>query len=341
MNSEIIRQYSGIFGTGGSLAADDAEMLFDAMITETDEALLAALLANWEEKGVDADELFALAGIMRSRMRRITPRNGDVIDIVGTGGSRAKTFNVSTAAAFVAAGAGLQVAKHGNRAATSSSGSADVLADLGIRADISPETSQMCLDEYGICFMFAPVFHSLSPALARARKDLGRPTIFNNLGPLCNPAGAQFKMIGVWNHSLIEKTASVLARLGVKRAWVVHGEAGLDEIALSGRTFVTEVSGSDLTPMTIEPADFGIASEAGVLPISVPAEESAGLIRDILMNELAGGDAEKLVLINAAAAVYIAGEASDLKSAYEIALESVRSRNALGKLTALAAATNR
>src|SRR5205085_11522163 len=163
------------------------EPFLDALLAETDEGLISDVLYEWESKNVTEDELFSLALILRKRMTRISTHHGRFVDAVGTGGSRAKTFNVSTAAAFVIAGAGVPVAKHGNRAATSNSGSADVLAELGIKADIEPLDAEKCLNKLGICFMFAPKFHSLSPVLAKVRRALDRPTIFNNLGPLCNP----------------------------------------------------------------------------------------------------------------------------------------------------------
>lgn len=340
MNTEIIQHYAGVFGTGGSLAEPDADALFDAMISETDEAPLAELLTNWEIKRPSSDELLMLARIMRSRMKRLGQRTADVLDIVGTGGSRAKTFNVSTAAAFVVAGAGIAVAKHGNRAATSSSGSADVLADLGIKVDVSPDVSAACLDEIGVCFMYAPLFHSLSPRLAKVRRGLGRPTIFNSLGPLCNPAGAQFKMIGVWSDELLDAMSDALLRLGTTRAWLVHGAIGLDEIALVGETHVIEVTAGGTSRKTITAADFGIEPAASLLKQSVPAEESAALIREILENRQKNGDAEKLVLMNAAAAIYVEGKCGDLRSAYQAAETSVRSGAALAKLEALKAATN-
>ena len=219
----VLHHYVEEFRSGRNLATDDAETFFDCLIAETDESLIAKLLTGWDAKGTTEDELFTLASIMRLRMKRIESRNQPLVDIVGTGGSRAKTFNVSTAAAFVVAGAGVSVAKHGNRAATSSSGSADVLDLLGVNMDVSPETAERCIDKHGICFMFAPRFHSLSPTLAKVRREFGRPTIFNNLGPLCNPAGASHQLIGVWEKGLLEKTAKVLQRLGPDTTCRRHG----------------------------------------------------------------------------------------------------------------------
>ena len=185
--SLLLRKYRDEFAAGRSFGAADAEALLDALITETDEEPIAEVLTAWSAKGVSSDEIYEFACILRSRMKRVNSVHETFVDIVGTGGSSAKTFNVSTAASFVVAGAGVAVAKHGNKAATSNSGSADVLSVLGIDPAVSPETAEACLNTVGICFMFAPNFHRLSPTLAKVRRGLGFPTIFNCIGPLCNP----------------------------------------------------------------------------------------------------------------------------------------------------------
>ena len=274
-------------------------------------------------------------------MTRISTHHGRFVDAVGTGGSRAKTFNVSTAAAFVIAGAGVPVAKHGNRAATSNSGSADVLAELGIKADIEPLEAEKCLSKLGICFMFAPKFHSLSPVLAKVRRALDRPTIFNNLGPLCNPAGAPHQIIGVWHVDLLERTANVLARLGTGKSWIVHGHYGLDEVSLNGTTSVVEVTGAHATRFEVNAADFGIDNLDGDLPAGLGPDQSADLIRRILGNRQCEKPAEKIVAINAAAAIYLAGTAADLKAGYQKALASIRSGAAAAKMESLVSETNK
>ena len=339
MNNEILRYYSNEFRAGRGLAELDAATFFDSLMAETDESLIREILTRWDAKGSTEDELFALATIMRSRMKRIASPNGNVIDIVGTGGSRVKTFNVSTAAAFVVAGAGLAVAKHGNRAATSSSGSADVLSLLGVNMDVSPETAEQCLTEHGICFMFAPRFHSLSPALAKVRREFGRPTIFNNLGPLCNPAGASHHLIGVWSMDRLAITANVLQRLGTRGSWVVHGESGLDEIALDCETHVSALRDGQRFVNKISAADFGVDIDNVALPQNLSAAESSVIIREILENKRTGENVEKLVLMNAAAAIFLADGAADRPSALESASESVRNGAAMAKLEILAAAT--
>lgn len=340
MTTSILQKVSDLFRSGIELPPADAEPFFDAIINETDEKILAELLTAWEAKGTTEDELFALASIMRRRGVRVETKHQTFVDAVGTGGSKTKTFNVSTAAAFVVAGAGIPVAKHGNRAATSSSGSADVLSALGVNPSVDAARASECLDEIGICFMFAPNFHRLSPTLAAARRGLGFPTIFNNLGPLCNPASAPHQVIGVWREDLIEKTANVLARLGTRKSWVVHGSDGLDEITLSGKTKVGEVSGGSVKVFDISPADFGI-EQAGLDDARVTScDESASIIRGVLANR-SNKPAFDLVAINAAAAIHVASENADLPTAFGLAVKSISSGAAMEKLERLIEFTNR
>ncbi len=335
MNDRILEHYLEEFQLGSDLEAAEAETLLDALIGCDDVDLAASVLSAWNEKGTTEDELFALVNIMRARMKRVASRHDKFVDIVGTGGSSAKTFNVSTAAAFVIAGSGLAVAKHGNRAATSSSGSFDVLGELGIDADVEHSVTEQHLNENGLCFMFAPRFHSLSPTLAAARRKVGRPTIFNNLGPLCNPASAPHHVIGVWDKHLLDTTARVLSRLGAERSWVVYGEGGLDEIALKGSTLIAEVNGESIEVFEITAADFDVFTLAKDLPANCSASDSAQVIKSILNNVMNGKDAEKLVLINAAAAIYVAGSAGSLPEAYAKGEASLRTGEAAKKLDIL------
>ncbi|MFZ1699638.1 MAG: anthranilate phosphoribosyltransferase [Pyrinomonadaceae bacterium] len=332
MEDRILEHYLDEFQSGFDVDPGEAGALFDALISGENQLMLTRLLLAWDEKGTTEDELFAFASIMRSRMKRINSVHETFVDAVGTGGSRSKTFNVSTAAAFVIAGAGLPVAKHGNRAATSRSGSSDVLGALGVEVDIDPSISESNLNTHALCFMFAPRFHSLSPTLAAARRAVGHPTIFNNLGPLCNPASAPHHVIGVWDKHLLESTARVLSRLGANRSWVVYGENGLDEITLKGSTLVAEISGEKVDVFEISASDFGISTDGDDLPSVCSVDESCDVINAVLKNDLKGRDAEMLVLINAAAAIYVAGDADSLPDAYAGAEESVRSGNALKKL---------
>jgi anthranilate phosphoribosyltransferase len=337
----ILEKYISAFRDRRDLVGSDAEAFLDALIDEADEPLLADVFRSWNDKGISEDEIYYIARILRERCTRVKTRHETFVDIVGTGGSRSKTFNVSTAAAFVVAGAGLPVAKHGNRAATSSSGSADVLAELGVEPAVDAATAERCLDEIGICFMFAPNFHRLSPTLAKVRRGLGFATIFNCVGPLCNPAGAPHQVIGVWEKGLISKMANALARLGTKRSWIVHAEDGLDEISLAGPTFIGEVQGSSVSMLEIRPDDFGIAHSTVANSIAVSAPESADVIRGVLDGDFRDSDAERLVLINAAAALYLSGSSESLTDSYAVAVESLKSGAANEKLSMLARATQK
>ncbi len=341
MDDRILHHYLEEFRGGGDVGSPEADTLFDALIASQNEFLVAELLAAWNQKGVTEDEIYAFACIMRARMKRINSLHNRLVDVVGTGGSRAKTFNVSTAAAFVVAGAGVPVAKHGNRSATSVSGSADVLAQLGVNVEADPDASEQHLNELGICFMFAPRFHSLSPTLAKARRSVSGPSIFNILGPLCNPASAPNQVIGVWHRDLVEKTANVLARLGTTCSWVVHGSDGLDELTLSGVTHAAEASEGQVRIFDLEPDDLDV-KPASIEHLRVSsAEESAVMIRSILQGDHSDRAAVDLVLINAALPVFLSSVADTLSYAYIIARESLSSGAALSKLNELAAATNK
>lgn len=327
------------FRDGLDLADDDPQAFFDALINEEDEGLLAELFDAWHAKGTTENELFQLASVMRDRSIRIETKHEKVVDVVGTGGSRAKAFNVSTAAAFVIAGAGVPVAKHGNGAATSISGSADVLGALGIEPAVTPAVAERCLNELGICFMFAPNFHRLSPTLAKVRRGLGYPTIFNNLGPLCNPAQVPYQLVGVYDRGLLQKTASVLSRLGTTRSWVVHGGDGLDEFTLADMTFVSEATDGGTRKFELVPEDFGSSARSISHLRPATAKDSAQMIRSILEGTCQDGAAVQLVLMNAAAPIFIAGFADTLKEAYERANDSLVKGAANAKLKELAAAT--
>ncbi|MBX3287925.1 MAG: anthranilate phosphoribosyltransferase [Acidobacteria bacterium] len=333
--SNILHRYIGEFGKGGDLAVADTEEFLDAMIGESDETLIASVLRQWNEKGFTEDEIFQVAALMRRRCRSIASRHKDFVDIVGTGGSKAKTFNVSTAAAFTVAGHGIPVAKHGNKAATSNSGSADVLAELNVDAAATPEAVERNLNEFGICFMFAPNYHRLSPTLGKVRRGLGFPTIFNCVGPLCNPANAPFQIIGVWDRQLVPKMANALARLGTKRSWIVHGSDGLDEITLAGKTYIAQIDGTTMREFEILPSDAGLNEALTENFRAASPAESARLIEDVLNGKYAGEPVQDIVVINAAAAIALTGGADNLKDAVSLARESIRSGKATAKLDAL------
>ena len=333
----MLKAYSKEFTLGRELRSEDAEAVLDSLISETDEAAIANLLTAWNVKGIGENEIYEFARILRSRMKGVNSRHETFVDIVGTGGSTAKTFNVSTAAAFVVAGAGIPVAKHGNKAATSNSGSADVLAELGINPTVVPENAERSLNEIGICFMFAPNHHRLSPTLGKVRRGLGFPTIFNCVGPLCNPASAPRQLIGVWDKDLLPKMATALARLGTTRSWIVNGN-GLDEISLEGETTVAEITGNDVNFTKIDPTVFGLEScTADDIRVS-DALSSSAMIRRVLKGSEANSAAENIVVVNAAAAISLCHPTITKVEAVEVARESIRSGNARRKLEELATA---
>jgi anthranilate phosphoribosyltransferase len=326
---------------GENLERAEAEALLDALLDEgATDAQIAAALVALAMKGETIEELAGLAAAMRGRAVRINSRHERFIDTAGTGSSHAKTFNVSTAAAFVIAGAGLPVAKHGSRAATSRSGSADVLAALGVEVAAKPEVSEACLNEIGICFMFAPLYHGATARVASVRRELGVHTTFNLLGPLTNPARAPRQIIGVWNGALIEPLAKVLALLGTERAWVVHGADGLDELTITGKTFVAEAKAGKVETFEVEPKDFGL--ERGSLEHlrGGAAIDNARIVRNVL-DGTRRDEARTLVVINAAAALFVGGAASELDEAARLAEQSIDSGAAMEKLERLIEATNK
>jgi anthranilate phosphoribosyltransferase len=323
-----------------SLSRAESSQLLDWLLDgAATDAQIAATLIALERKGATIDELAGLAEGMRARATRINCRHERFIDTAGTGSSSVKTFNVSTAAAFVIAGAGLPVAKHGNRGASSRCGSADVLTALGVNVSADQTISEKCLNELGICFMFAPLYHGATARVASIRRQLGVHTTFNMLGPLTNPAGAPRQVIGVWNSELLEPMAKTLALLGSERAWVVHGADGLDEITLAGRTLVTETDGGRVRNFELTPADFGVRrTDLGALRCD-DAETSAGMVRAVLAGERRDA-ARDLVVVNAAAALTVGGVASDLSEGVRLAEQSIDSSVAIAKLTLLIQITN-
>ncbi len=271
---------------------------------------------------------------MRARATRINSRHTCFIDTAGTGSSSAKTFNVSTAAAFVIAGAGLPVAKHGNRAASSLCGSADVLSALGVNVSVSPAVSEECLNEFGICFMFAPLYHGATARVAGVRRELGVQTTFNLLGPLTNPARAPRQIIGVWDRNLLEPLAQALALLGTERAWIVHGADGLDEVTISGGTFVAEAENGEVRTFEIQPEDFGLTRDILDGLSGGDAEGNAAIIQSVLSG--ARRDAARgLVVANAAAALKVGGLTESLFDAARLSEKAIDSGAARTKLDQL------
>ncbi len=319
-----------------SLTQAEAASLLGLMISdETTDAQIAALLIALAAKGETAEELAGFAQTMRAHSAKVTStKHTTFIDTCGTGGSTAKTFNVSTAAAFIVAAAGLPVAKHGNVGVTSKAGSADVLRALGVRVELSAERARQCFDEIGMCFMFAPLHHAATKRVAMIRRELGVRTIFNLLGPLTNPAGAPFQVIGVADPNACERVAQAAARLGTERAWIVRGNDGLDEITLADQTTVFEASATGVRRFEIAPEDFGLARAPLDELRGGSAEENAALIRSILSGARTDA-ALDLVLLNAATALHVAGKAETLPTAVAQARHTIETGQALAQLTAL------
>lgn len=326
---------------GKNLSRTEARVLLKQLLQgEATDAQIAAALVALAIKGETTEELAGMAEAMRENSTRINSVHTDFIDTAGTGSSRVKTFNVSTAAAFVIAGADLPVAKHGSRAATSKSGSADVLSALGVNVSASREISEKCLNEIGICFMFAPLYHASTARVAAVRRELGVHTTFNLLGPMTNPANAPFQIMGVWHKDLVAPIAETLQKLGTKRALVVHGLDGLDEITVSAKTSVAEITPEYIKFHEVSPEDFGFQTVENIENLrGGDATQNAAIIKEVLENKRKDA-ARTLVLINAAAAIFVGGKAENLKGAAKLATESLESGKALKKLEKLKEKTN-
>ena len=326
---------------GEDLTTNESSDFFRALTDrDANPAQIAGSLSALTAKGETFEELAGMARVMRENAVRISSRQKNFIDLAGTGLSSAKTFNVSTSAAFVVAGAGLTVAKHASRAGTSGTGSADVLGKLGVKVSGEAETAQTCLNGAGICFMFAPKFHPLLRRVGDVRRSLGIRTCLNLLGVLSNPAGAPQQLLGVWHPSLVEPMAQALALLGTQKAWVVHGADGLDEITLTGKTHIAEVSGGQIKTFTLSPEDFGLQrGDIRQLKTDTP-DQSAAIIKDVLASKRRD-EARSLVVLNAAAALVIGGIAKEPMHAARLAEQSIDSHSAQVKLERLIQTTNR
>ena len=320
-----------------------AEQVADAfgriMAGEAEAAQVGGLLVGLQVKGPTAAELATAAGVMRRHATRLDfGDGGDLLDTCGTGGDKSGTFNVSTAAALVAAACGVRVVKHGNRSATSNSGSADVLEALGVRLEGDETALRACLDGCGICFAYARSHHPAMRHVAAVRASLAVPTVFNLLGPLTNPAGAKRQLMGVYSSALTETIAEVMGLLGTRRAWVVAADDGLDELSTMSPTRVSELRDGTVTTRTISPAEFDFAPATFDDLRVNSAAESAAVIRGVFDGE--EGPARDIVLFNAAAALVVAGAADDLADALEVARHAVDTGRAGETLDALVAASN-
>ena len=322
------------------LSRDEAFQLLEALLdAEATDAQISGALVALAAKGETVAELTGMAEGLRSRAVRVISQHNCFIDTAGTGSSRAKTFNISTAAAFVIAGAGLPVAKHGNRAASSKSGSADLLTALGVNVSAIPLVSENALNEIGICFMFAPLYHGATARVAGVRRQLGIHTTFNLLGPLSNPASAPRQIIGVWRRDLVEKLAEVLAALDTECSWVVHGEDGLDEITLAGKTHVAEATNGEVRTFEIAPENFGFETRALDHLRGGDTDANAAIVSAVL-NGTRRDEARDLVIMNAAAALFLGEVAVDLREGAKIAAEAIDSGEARRKLELLIEATS-
>jgi anthranilate phosphoribosyltransferase len=329
------------------LSAEEAgEVLGQIMRGEVSETQIAGFLIALRTKGETVEELAGLARTMRELCARVPIERTDLLDTAGTGGGRS-TFNVSTTAALIAAGAGCAVAKHGNRSATSRSGSADLLEALGARIDLAPEGVAACIEEAGFGFMFAPAHHQATRFVVPVRRELAVRTIFNFLGPLTNPAGARRQLIGVSDRAFAQTIAGALARLGVDRALIVSSADGLDEISIAAPTHVIEVHGDQLTRYTLEPGDVGVASmddAAGERGIGGGSpQENAAVTRAILAGERGphGVPAGELATINAGAAIYVGGRADSIAEGVIAAREALAGGRAAEALERFVAASSR
>jgi anthranilate phosphoribosyltransferase len=331
--------FLGRVSAGEDLSMDDMAQVVDTiMLGQASDQQVALLLTALRAKGETIEEIAGAAMALRKHMTPIRTKRTKLIDTCGTGGGGSGTFNISTAAALVAAAAGAAVAKHGNRRITSKSGSADVLAELGVNIDAGVDTVQRCLDELGIGFCFAPLLHRSMRHVSAVRKSLGFPTIFNLLGPLCNPAGAPFQLLGVGKRELRQTLAAALCKLGTQRAAVVCGEDGLGEVTLSGKTCVTEVQDGILSELTWTPADFGLQPiDSKELLADGPAA-SARIIRSVLSGSR--GPCRDIVVANAAAALWVSGLDQSLNRCAGRAAEAIDSRAAESLLARLIQLSN-
>ena len=327
MPNETLTRAIDALASGHDLSQEETSaVLAEIMAGEASETQIAGFLIALRTKGETVAELAGLAGTMRALATGVPCGRDDLVDTAGTGGGR-PTFNVSTTAALIAAGAGCAMAKHGNRSATSLSGSADVLEALGARIDLAPEAVARCIDEAGFGFMFAPAHHQATRFVVPVRKELAVRTIFNFLGPLTNPAGARRQLIGVSDPDYLERMAGALARLGVDRALVVSSEDGLDEMSTSAPTHVVEVNGDAIERYVVSPQDLGLATTSPDAITGGTPEVNARTTRAILDGE--PGAPRELALLNAGAAIYAGGRADSLREGVEAAREAVDSGAAL------------
>jgi anthranilate phosphoribosyltransferase len=328
----------GKVATGATLTREEASSAFDSMMSgEATPSQMGGLLMALRVRGETVDEITGAVAAMRSKMLRVKAP-ADAVDVVGTGGDGSGSVNVSTCASFIVAGAGVPVAKHGNRALSSKSGAADCLAALGIKIDLTPEQVGRCVNEAGIGFMFAPSHHPAMKNVGPTRVELATRTIFNLLGPLSNPAGVKRQMVGVFSRQWVQPLAQVLKNLGSDSVWVVHGSDGLDEITLTGPTFVAALENGNIRSFEVTPEDAGLPRAHGDALKGGDAEANAVSLRGVLEGK--PGAFRDVALLNAAAALIVAGKAKNLKDSVALGAKSLDSGAALNKLKQLIAVSN-
>jgi anthranilate phosphoribosyltransferase len=328
----------GKVATGAELTMEESASAFDRMMSgEATPSQMGALLMGLRLRGETVDEITGAVTTMRAKMLTVAAPEG-AIDVVGTGGDASGSYNISTCAAFIVAGAGVPVAKHGNRALSSRSGAADVLAALGVRIELAPEAIAQCIGEAGIGFMFAPAHHPAMKHVGPTRVELGTRTIFNLLGPLSNPAGVKRQMVGVFSRQWVEPLAKVLGRLGSERALVVHGSDGLDEITTAGPTSVASLENGTVRTFEISPEDVGLPKADPAVLRGGDAEANATALLRVLKGEKS--PFRDIAMFNAAAALMVAGKAKDFAGGMALARTSLDSGEAEGRLDRLIAVSN-
>jgi anthranilate phosphoribosyltransferase len=328
----------GKVATGATLSREEAASAFDAMMSgEATPSQMGALLMALRVRGETVDEITGAVSAMRSKMLRVAAPP-EAVDIVGTGGDGSGSVNVSTCASFIVAGAGVPVAKHGNRALSSRSGAADVLASLGVKIDLRPEDVGRCVKEAGIGFMFAPTHHPAMKNVGPTRVELATRTIFNLLGPLSNPAGVKRQMVGVFSRQWVQPLAQVLKNLGADAIWVVHGSDGLDEITLTGPTSVAALEDGAIRTFEVTPEEAGLCRAAGAALKGGDADSNAVALQAVLDGK--PGAYRDVALLNAAAALIVAGRVGSLKEGVALGAKSLDSGAAAAKLKHLIAVSN-
>jgi anthranilate phosphoribosyltransferase len=337
----VTNTFKGLIGkvaTGATLGREEAANAFAQMMSgEATPSQMGALLMALRVRGETIDEITGAVTTMRAKMVRVEAPP-DAIDVVGTGGDASGSYNISTCAALIVAGAGVPVAKHGNRALSSRSGAADVLAALGVNIDLNPAQISRCIREAGIGFMFAPAHHPAMKNVAATRVELATRTIFNLLGPLSNPAGVRRQMVGVFSRQWTEPLAQVLKNLGAERVWVVHGSDGLDEITTAGPTAVTALENGAVRSFEISPEDVGLPKVKPEALRGGDASANAKAVQDVLEGKK--GAFRDVALFNAAAALVVAGKAKDIKAGFDLATKSLDSGEAEGRLDRLIVVSN-